>query len=254
MTRAPRFVLIIPAFNEAMTIRDVVQGALAHINDIIVIDDGSTDETAERLSGLPIHVFKQDENQGKSLSLWRGMQIALDLGAENIITMDADGQHDTKELPLLMEAAKRYPKKLIVGARLWSRASFPMSRYLANKFANFWIGWASGQSIDDSQSGFRIYPSVLLKNCTLKHSWRHSFVFESEIIIDAARKGIPCVFAEIHTTYLDTSRPSHFNPVTDISMITLMVGRHLISRGLFISGLLKSLFFKPIRINIREVN
>ena len=99
MTRAPRFVLIIPAFNEAMTIRDVVQGALAHINDIIVIDDGSTDETAERLSGLPIHVFKQDENQGKSLSLWRGMQIALDLGAENIITMDADGQHDTKELP-----------------------------------------------------------------------------------------------------------------------------------------------------------
>jgi len=235
------YVLVIPAHNESSTIRRVVKCALEHIGTVIVVDDGSRDGTVKELLNLPITLVHHTENLGKAASLWNGMQVALKLGAKAIVTLDGDGQHDPADLPRLLMAAEKHPDKLVIGSRLWNRDAIPKTRYWANRFANFWIAWASGQAVEDSQSGFRVYPTKLIQLCRLDLSRDRSFVFESEIIIEAARHKFLCVFLPVHTIYPENARPSHFRPVKDIVNITRMVAWRLFSRGFFLPGLCRSL-------------
>jgi hypothetical protein len=195
----------------------------------------------EKLINLPVTLLRHTENMGKAASLWTGMQAALKLGAKGIVTMDGDGQHDSADLPGLLMVAKANPDKLVIGSRLWNRDVIPKSRYWANRFANFWIAWASGQAVDDSQSGFRVYPTQLIRLCQLKLSRDRSFVFESEIIIEAARHKFLCVFLPVKVIYPENARPSHFRPVKDIANITRMVAWRLFIRGFFLPGLWRSL-------------
>jgi glycosyltransferase involved in cell wall biosynthesis len=235
------YILVIPAYNESATIREVVQGALRHFGTVIVVDDGSTDGTVEKLSNLPVTLRLHSENMGKAASLWNGMQAALSLGAKGIVTMDGDGQHDPADLPRLLKAAQTHPDRLVIGSRLWNRDVIPKARYRANRFANFWIAWASGQALEDSQSGFRVYPVQLIQLCRFELSRDRSFVFESEIIIEAARHKFLCAFLPVRTTYPKNARPSHFRPVKDIVRITQMVAWRLFIRGFFLPGLWRSL-------------
>jgi glycosyltransferase involved in cell wall biosynthesis len=235
------YILVIPAYNESATIREVVQCALQHFGTVIVVDDGSTDGTVEKLSNLPVTLRLHPENRGKAASLWNGMQTALSLGAKGIVTMDGDGQHDPADLPRLLKAAQTHPDRLVIGSRLWNRDVIPKARYRANRFANFWIAWASGQALEDSQSGFRVYPAQLIRLCRFKLSRDRSFVFESEIIIEAARHRFLCVFLPVQTMYPENARPSHFHPVKDIARITRMVAWRLFIRGFFLPGLWRSL-------------
>jgi glycosyltransferase involved in cell wall biosynthesis len=247
MTVTAEFALVIPAYNEAATIRAVVEAALQQIGRVIVVDDGSTDDTAGRLTGLPVSVLRHADNQGKAASLWDGMQAAVVLGVRGVITMDADGQHDAAEIPRLAAHALAQPDKLVIGSRLWNVAVIPKARYRANRFANFWLAWASGQAIEDSQSGFRVYPSDLIRQCHFKLKRHLSFVFESEIIIEAAQRGFCCLFVPVATLYPANARPSHFRPVLDIARITRMVAWRLVSRGLYLQGLWRSLTRRPLR-------
>jgi glycosyltransferase involved in cell wall biosynthesis len=235
------YVLVIPAYNESATIREVVQGALQHLDTVIVVDDGSSDGTVEKLADLPVTLHRHTENQGKAASLWNGMQVALKLGATWIVTMDGDGQHDPADLPRLLMAAQAHPDRLVIGSRLWNRDAIPKARYRANRFANFWIAWASGQAIEDSQSGFRVYPAQLIRLCRFELSRDRGFVFESEIIIEAARHRFLCAFQPVQTTYPKNARLSYFRPVKDIVRITRMVAWRLFSRGFFLPGLWRSL-------------
>jgi len=235
------YVLVIPAYNESATIREVVQGALQHFGTVIVVDDGSSDGTLEKIADLPVTLKHHPENRGKAASLWNGMQEALKLGAKGIVTMDGDGQHDPSDLPRLLRAAENHPDKLVIGSRLWNRDKIPKARYRANRFANFWIAWASGQAIEDSQSGFRVYPAQLIRLCRFELGRDQSFVFESEIIIEAARHRFLCLFQPVQTTYPKNARPSHFRPVKDIVRITRMVAWRLFIRGFFLPGLWRSL-------------
>ena len=241
MNGTNQYVLVIPAYNESATIYAVVLGALQHITTVIVVDDGSSDGTAEKLLNLPVTLLLHPVNMGKAASLWDGMQAALNLGAKGIVTMDGDGQHDPADLPKLMMAAETYPDRLVIGSRLWNIDVIPKARYRANRFANFWIAWASGQALEDSQSGFRVYPSRLIQLCRFKLSRDRSFVFESEIIIEAARHSFLCAFLPVQTTYPQNARPSHFHPVKDILRITRMVAWRLFSRGFYLPGLWRSL-------------
>ncbi len=241
MNGRDEYILVIPAYNESATIRKVVQGALKHFGTVIVVDDGSSDDTVEKLSNLPVTLRLHTENLGKAASLWNGMQMALNLGAKGIVTMDGDGQHDPADLPRLLMAAQTHPDRLVIGSRLWNRDVIPKARYRANRFANFWIAWASGQAVEDSQSGFRVYPAQLIRLCRFELSRDRSFVFESEIIIEAARHKILCVFLPVQTTYPENARPSHFHRVKDIARITRMVAWRLFIRGFFLPGLWRSL-------------
>jgi len=241
MTGTGEYILVIPAYNESATIREVVQGALEYFGTVIVVDDGSSDGMVEKLSNMPVTLLQHPENMGKAASLWSGMQAALNLGAKGVVTMDADGQHDAADIPRLLMAAQAHPNRLVIGSRLWNREVIPTARYRANRFANFWIAWASGQTIEDSQSGFRVYPAQLIRLCRFKPSRNRSFVFESEIIIEAARLGFLCAFVPVHTAYPENARPSYFRPVKDIVRITRMVAWRLFSRGFFPSGLWRSL-------------
>jgi glycosyltransferase involved in cell wall biosynthesis len=235
------YVLVIPAHNESATIRRVVQCALRHICTVIVVDDGSSDGTVEELLNLPVTLLRHTEKLGKAASLWTGMQAALELGAKGIITMDGDGQHDPVDLPRFLMAAETHPDKLVIGSRLWNRDAIPKARYWANRFANFWIAWASGQAVEDSQSGFRVYPTQLIRLCRFDLSRDRGFVFESEVIIEAARHKFLCVFLPVRAIYPENARPSHFRPVKDIASITRMVAWRLFIRGFFLPGLWRSL-------------
>ncbi len=236
-----KFAVVIPAHNEAVSVRAVAEGALRQAASVIVVDDGSEDGTAAALEGLPVTVLSNPANEGKAASLWRGMRHALALGAEAVITLDGDGQHDPAEIPRLLAASRRLPGKIVIGARLADRRHIPLSRYAANRFANFWIAWACGYPIEDSQSGFRLYPAGLLEKVRVARDRRSSFVFESEILIEASRLGCESVAVPVAAIYPRSARRSHFRPVLDVLRITRMVARKLLARGLYPRGLIGSL-------------
>ena len=240
---SPAGAIVIPAFNEIRTIRDVAQRALAKSPLVIVVDDGSTDGTAAALEGLPVVVLRTEGNRGKAASLRCGADEAIRRGAGAIVTLDGDGQHCPEDVPLLVDAYLAAPGRIVIGSRLHARRQIPSARYWANRFANFWISWAAGYAIADSQSGFRIYPAPLFSQARVHYDEAASFVFESEILIEAARLGVQATCVPISVVYSARARPSHFRPVVDIARIVRMVAWRLLARGLYLQGLFRS--FKP---------
>jgi glycosyltransferase involved in cell wall biosynthesis len=239
------FAAVIPALDEAATIRAVAEEALRQAALVIVVDDGSADGTAGRLEGLPVTLLRNPANLGKGASLWRGMEHALAQGVDAVVTLDGDGQHDPADIARLIAAWRQSPRSIVIGARLADSRNIPMYRYLANRFANFWIAWASGCPIEDSQSGFRVYPAALLRRVRVAHGPGAGFVFESEILIEASRLGFGCAAVPVAAIYPRAARPSRFRPVLDVLRITRMVAWKLLSRGLYLNGLASSLMRRP---------
>ena len=233
--------VVIPAYNEAETVRDVTIRARQQCANVVVVDDGSTDSTFLAVAGLDVTVLRNEENCGKAGSLSRGFEYALTQGAIGVITLDADGQHAPEEIPFFVKRSLDDPSAFLVGARRRDQRRVSFWRYGANRIADFWIGWAAGQPIEDSQSGFRLYPAGLLREVTLKHDRRRSFVFESEIVIEAARRGWACQNVSISVRLRAGPRPSHFRPVLDIARITKMVSWKILSKCMYPAGLYRAL-------------
>ena len=231
MNSAPAAIAaVIPACNEAATIRDVAQRTLGQLAIVIVVDDGSTDGTSRALDGLPVIVLRNEVNCGKAASLRRGALEAIGRGAQAIVTLDGDGQHRPEDVPLLLNAWRRAPERIIIGARLHQREKIPAPRYWANRVANYWISLAARHDIADSQSGFRIYPAALFERARVRYDRAASFVFESEILIEAAQLGVPALCVPVGVVYSRRMRPSHFRPVVDIARIVRMVACRLLGR------------------------
>ncbi len=243
----PLVAVVIPAYNEAATIRDVAGAALAYVSLVIVVDDGSQDGTAEALSGLDVVVLRNATNCGKGTSLKRGMACAVQRGATAIVTMDGDGQHMPQDAQRLLDMAQDHPDDIIIGARLIDMDAFPRRRYYANQVANFFISWAAGYAIEDSQSGFRLYPARLLRQPRIAKIHAPGFAFESEVLIEAVRLGYESKPVAIAAVYGKEKRASHFRPVMDIVRITRMVAWKLISRGLYLNGLYRALARRSAR-------
>jgi glycosyltransferase involved in cell wall biosynthesis len=224
--------VVIPAYNEAATIRDVAQRARRQADLVIVVDDGSSDGTAAALADLDVVLLRNDGNLGKAASLRRGAGEALRRGAQAVVTLDGDGQHFPEDIAQLLRAWREAPERIVIGSRLHRRSHIPRARYWANRVANFWIGLAAGYAIADSQSGFRVYPAHLLREARVRCDRSHSFVFESEILIEAARRGVQARCVPVQVVYSSRARASHFRPVLDIARIVRMVAWRLVSQGL----------------------
>ena len=236
-----KVVVVIPAYNEVTTIHDVASRALAQLRDVIVVDDGSTDGTASALDGLPVTLISNPANLGKGASLWRGFAVALAEGADAVVTLDADAQHRPEDIPRLVEAAQAHPGRIIIGARLWDRGKVPPLRYIGNRFANFWVAWAAGAPVADSQSGFRLYPASFLRTVRVAHGPTARFAFESEILIEAGRTGVRNVAVPIAALYPANARASHYRSAVDTARIVRMITWKLVTRGFDLPALVRSL-------------
>ena len=233
--------IVIPAFNEARTIALVAERACLHASKVIVVDDASTDDTVASLSGIPVDVVRHERNQGKAAALWSGIQEAARWGATAVVTLDGDGQHNPGDIPALLSAHSKSPDDIVIAARREGREKAPMLRKTANHIADFWIGWAAGRRIYDSQSGFRLYPMSLFGSVSVPAFGGRNFVFESEILIEAAWFGFDCVAVPIRSVYPPGSRASHYKPYEDTSAIVKMVAGRLLRKGMYPVGLYRSL-------------
>jgi len=223
-------VVVIPALNEERAIRAVVEDARAQDVRVIVVDDGSSDRTSAVIADLPVERLRHERPLGKARALLDGFRRALELGAGGVLTMDGDGQHAAADLPRLLAAAAKYPDHIVIGARLLSRDAAPGKNRFGNQQADWWVSWACGQRVVDSQSGQRYYPRAAVE-LALKLP-DAGFVFESEILIEAARHGIRTVSVPIEARYDEGRRASHFRPWRDVSRITLMIAWRLLRGGL----------------------
>ena len=225
--------VVIPALNEALRIRGVVEQALRHCPWVIVVDDGSDDGTGERLRDLPVTVLRHPRRLGKGAALRSGFAEAHARGARGVLTLDGDGQHDPADLPRLLGAAARHPHCIVIGARLRQRAAAPLHPRMATALGDWGVAWAAGHRIADTQSGQRYYPASVI---ALDGVPGEDFVFEAQLLISAARRlGVHCVSVPVETRYRGDDggplRRSHFRPLRDLYRITSHVVRQVLAHG-----------------------
>lgn len=209
-----RFVIVIPVYNHGAALEAVISRAKGLGADIIVVNDGSIDDTAARLGQIPdIRVITHDRNAGKGAALQTGLAKAAQL-ADYAVTIDADGQHDPADAPALMGAANHWGPALIVGCR--TGMDQPHIRYgsrMGRRFSNFWVWVCGGPKLSDSQSGFRAYP---LPGALDWGAVCNRFDFEVEILVRARRHGVAVIEVPVNVHYLPADqRISHFRPGLD---------------------------------------
>jgi glycosyltransferase involved in cell wall biosynthesis len=226
---ADRVAVVIPALNEERAIRDIVQSVLAICPNVIVIDDGSTDATVERIADLDVTLIRHATALGKGQGLRDGFRKARELGFDAVIAMDGDGQHLAADIPRLLAAAVRYPEHIVIGARMRNRENQPGARRRANAVADWGISWGCGVAVADTQSGQRYYPLGALELADLAAD---DFVFEAALLIAAAReKKLGVVSVPIESRYEGEFRVSHFRPIRDVTRITLYTAGQILRYG-----------------------
>jgi glycosyltransferase involved in cell wall biosynthesis len=200
-----RILALVPAYNEAEHIAAVVRGARAHL-PVLVVDDGSTDDTALRASEADAAVLRQVPNQGKGAALRAGFRQALAGGYDAVLTLDGDGQHDPAEIPAFVQAHEAGHADLIIGARPFDE--MPLIRRLANSLGTWLFSWAMGQPIRDNQSGYRLVSRRLME-ATLT-SGESGFEFEVEMIVTCVLHGYALGWVPVRTIY--AGETSHIRP------------------------------------------
>lgn len=217
-------VFIIPTYNHAGTLRTVAERAWVFRRPIIVVDDGSTDDSARVLDGLPgITMIRHPRNLGKGAALMTGFSAAAPFAAW-AVTLDADGQHDPGEAAALIKAVPPGERPIVVGRRAtMGRQGAPWTSRWGRRFSNFWVFVAGGPLLADTQSGFRLYP--LPETLGLTPRGRR-FQFEVEVLVLAAWSGIPVREAEVSVRYPPAGeRISHFRPALDFWRNTVTFSR-----------------------------
>jgi hypothetical protein len=223
--RPESLVVVIPVFNEAATVARVVEGALAHA-PVLVVDDGSTDTSGARAAAAGAEVIRHPRRLGKGQAILSGMAAAAIRGATAVVTLDGDGQHDPADIPRLKAAADACPDALVIGSRLRQARELERGRLNALQVTGFFMNWATGLRLDDTQSGFRLYPLALVRGLP---TGRGGFVFETEVMLAAARRGIAMCEVPVRTRPRSTER-SRFRPVVDGCLIGALLARHGMAR------------------------
>lgn len=188
---------LIPAYNAQATIAAVVEQARRHLAPVLVVDDGSTDQTGAAAEAAGAIVLRHPGNRGKGAALQTGFAYAVQRGAQAVLTLDADGQHDPAEAAKLLAAAAATPGSLVIGVRSFDPTLMPRRSRIGNNISTFFISRFAGRPHRDTQSGFRVYPRRLL---TAPLRTRH-FDTETELVLWAAKLGVPLCEVPIQTIY-----------------------------------------------------
>ena len=199
---------------------DVVQGALKTGAEVLVVDDGSTDEGLETLSGLSHKAVRHPENQGKGAAIINRCQEAEKMGGTHIVTIDADGQHEPADFLRFLPIIRENPLAIVVGNRVFDKNNSPPLSRFGRSFSNFWFRVQTSSSLKDTQSGFRAYPIAVL-NWLKLHDKRYSF--EVEVLVKAAWAGIEIKEVDISVYYPPSrDRISHFHLIKDNLALSLL--------------------------------
>jgi glycosyltransferase involved in cell wall biosynthesis len=209
---------LIPAFNEAPYIANVVKGAQPHVEQVVVIDDGSGDGTAQVAQAAGATCLRSDTNCGKASALRTGIAFACAQDFTHAITLDGDGQHLPEDIPVMISVAKETGADLVIGARSFDRARMPRARYYSNTIGSRLASALVGCEIRDSQSGFRLFRLDKLRETKLRS---RCYELEMEILIKMARSGCTIAHAPVHMVYDDGQARSKMKPVRDTISICL---------------------------------
>jgi len=214
---------LIPAFKAESSLGEVIELAKKFIQRVIVVSDGSTDNTGAVARSRGVELITIPSNRGKGYALRLGFSHALTNGCRAIVTLDADGQHDPADIPSFLRAHDQDSEAILIGSRMAQVEQFPRQRYYSNQAAVFFISKALGQPLEDTQCGFRLYPSRVLRRIVLTTS---HFQTETEVLLRAARKGISLRSVPVKNIYVNGNAPqSNFRPVVDTFLICMVVLR-----------------------------
>ncbi len=229
MLNNERLAIVIPVYNHGTRIRDVILKTIPLGYPVFVVDDGSTDQTAEVLSSMKgITVLSHRQNLGKGAALKTGFAAALKV-SDWVITLDADGQHKPEDIKILTAAVTKEKRAIIIGAREGMNGEHvPWTSRFGRGFSNFWVWLSGGPRVSDSQSGFRVYPlpeSLDLDVRALR------FQYEVEILVRAHQNGMSVIEAPVQVVYQKgAERVSHFHPWKDFLRNAITFSRLIIQR------------------------
>jgi uncharacterized protein (DUF2062 family) len=229
--RAEQIWVTVPVYNNSATVREVVTGCLSLMRNVVVIDDGSTDaDVAGLLSGMGAIVLKHERNLGKGQAILTASRFVETRGGRYMITIDADGQHDPRDIGKFIPLMREEAPGVVIGSRNFDTENVPASSRFGRSFANFWLKVETGKTVDDCQSGFRAYPVRYLNQLRFRGS---RYDFEAEVLAKAAWAGLSLETVPISVTYPKPGqRVSHFKPLLDNLRLTgihsMLVGRRLL--------------------------
>ncbi len=243
-----RTCVLIPTYNNGKTLPGVINDVQQYTRHVIVINDGSTDDTAALLQNFPgLQIVTHTVNQGKGVALRNGFDAAFKKGYQYAISIDADGQHFAKDLYLFLDKLQEAPNAIIIGARNMNQETVPGKSSFGNRFSNFWFNIETGHSMPDTQSGYRLYPLAALQKI---HFVTRRFEFEIEVLVRAAWQGVDILSVPVSVYYAPKEeRVSHFRPVKDFVRISLLNTVLVLARLLYIipRNFITGLFNKKAR-------
>jgi glycosyltransferase involved in cell wall biosynthesis len=218
---------VIPAYREGGRIGFVVTEVLKFIPDVMVVDDGSPDETASEAERAGAIVIRHGKNRGKGAALDTGFNAARERGFDYVITMDGDGQHAAADLPRFMEAYARTGVPVLVGNRMADTGSMPWVRLMTNRFMSWLLSREMGQRVPDTQCGYRLYELNVVPAISAESK---GFAAESEILMELSHKGVQIGSVPVATIY--GTEKSKINPVKDTIRFAAMLRRYRKQRKL----------------------
>lgn len=215
-----RVLIVVPTYNNEATIAQVIADVGEYTDNILVVNDGSTDLTSSIIKELGVENISYTPNRGKGYAIQQSFKYAVEHGYNYVLTIDSDGQHYATDIPLFIREIDDNPNSLIIGARNLVADNMPSKNTFANRFSNFWYHVETGNKLDDTQSGFRLYPiSKIGKTKYISNRYE----FEVEVIVRAAWKGVNVFNIPISVYYPPIEeRVSHFRPLKDFTRISIL--------------------------------
>ncbi|MBZ5858881.1 DUF2062 domain-containing protein [Flavihumibacter profundi] len=213
--------VLIPTYNNATSLPAVIEDVYRFTANIIVVNDGSTDNTETALAKYPgVKIVSYPKNRGKGYALRKGFEKARDEGYDYAISIDADGQHYAADLPVLLGQIDAHPRAIVVGARNMNVENVPGKSSFGNRFSNFWFWLYTGIKAPDTQSGYRLYPVKALGDINF---FTRKYEFEVEVLVCSAWRGIEVLFVPVKVYYPPKEeRVSHFRPFKDFTRISIL--------------------------------